>query len=611
MKKLKSLLYVTDDVIRVWDYVIFFVIAAVCALVFQQDDLVHTVACSYGFSNGHFLDFYDYVGQFDIHPSYMPTIYLLFGIWNLPIRLLGIVKVPTLELGIISLMWAKILPCIIYMMNGGIVYLICRQLSMEAGRAKLCLYAVLTCPIAVYSQFIFGQYDSFMVFFVLLGVWFYLKDQDWAFVLCFGAAITVKYTALLLFIPMLLLKEKNVWKILQYCVGVSIFFAIEYLLYHNSAGFQNYVFGLGGTDGPAGYAFNTNLSIGFVLGGGMDYQVNLILVIFAVICAYAYFTKTETKLELAQWMLYLCCLSLFNIFGLCKYHPQWLILAVPFWVVSAFLNKNTKIFMIIDIIFMLFFIAFHVQMIPDNVDQAMFNNGIFKFILPNKKIGTEVMMGDLFSFLPREICLSFNTAIMLVYALFKHPKYCITDLKENVEPMIGWLRTRLIVGVSIFVLPAMVCLVAALTNPVLTYSGGVGDVEIPEISRGHMVSQIFESKGDSVDKIRLSIGASDYISEGNLQITLKAVDSDEILYYTEYDVTASCDRRLLSIDMGDTPVENGKEYKIIFVLNNYYEDCALSLLGSSQVDLVGESERAYIDEEEQEYCLRMDVYQHQ
>ena len=78
-----------------WDYLIFLILAGICFLSFQQNDLLHTAGCSYGYLNGHILDFYDYCGEFEIHPSYMPSMYLLFAIWNIPMRILGIVTVPT------------------------------------------------------------------------------------------------------------------------------------------------------------------------------------------------------------------------------------------------------------------------------------------------------------------------------------------------------------------------------------------------------------------------------------------------------------------------------------------------------------------------------------
>ena len=70
---------IAEKPLHLWDYLIFLVIALFCFFVFQQTDLVHTTGCSYGYLNGHILDFYDYCAEFDIHPSYLPSTYILFA----------------------------------------------------------------------------------------------------------------------------------------------------------------------------------------------------------------------------------------------------------------------------------------------------------------------------------------------------------------------------------------------------------------------------------------------------------------------------------------------------------------------------------------------------
>ena len=242
------------------DYLIFLILAGVCFLSFQQEDLIHTAGCSYGYLNGHILDFYDYCGTFGIHPSYMPSMYILFAIWNIPMYLLGIVTVPTENFPIIAIMWAKLLPCILYVLSGIIIYAICIEIGMGRKKSKICTYASLTMPIGFYAQFIFGQYDIFMLFCILLGVYFYLKNRWFLFIFWFAIAITFKYSALLIFLPLLFLKMKNIWNIIISCIGIAIPYGLEYLLYRGSEAFSNYAFGIGSSgDNPTGYIFNSKM----------------------------------------------------------------------------------------------------------------------------------------------------------------------------------------------------------------------------------------------------------------------------------------------------------------------------------------------------------------
>ena len=73
--------------LRGWDLadgILFAALAVLSFFCFQQRDLMHTVGCSVGYLNGHFADFYDYCGTFGIHPSYLPSVYLVFAVWNIP-----------------------------------------------------------------------------------------------------------------------------------------------------------------------------------------------------------------------------------------------------------------------------------------------------------------------------------------------------------------------------------------------------------------------------------------------------------------------------------------------------------------------------------------------
>ena len=73
-------------------WVIFFsILAILCFVSFQYSyDLSHTIACTYALLNGHIKDFYDFCMEQYQEINYMPTTYLVFAIWNLPLKILGV-----------------------------------------------------------------------------------------------------------------------------------------------------------------------------------------------------------------------------------------------------------------------------------------------------------------------------------------------------------------------------------------------------------------------------------------------------------------------------------------------------------------------------------------
>ncbi len=593
-----------------WDYLIFVVVALICFLCFQQRDLQHTAGCSVGYLNGHIFSFYDYCGEYDIHPSYMPTIYILFAVWNIPMRLAGFLTIPTEDITLAATMWAKILPCAVYLLSGILIYKICMQIGMGTLKSKYCVYACLTMPVAVYNQFIFGQYDIFMTACALLGVYYYLQKKDFWFIFWFAIAVTFKYTALVIFLPLLLLREKKVWRILGSCVLLVLPLALEFFLYRNSPGFSSYAFGVGSSgDTPTGYIFSAGIYTGFQLSA-QQYQVSLVVLVYGVILALAYFTSVKEEREITKWAFYLICLSFFVLFGLSKWHPQWLLFAVPFWVISSFMHKDTKIFMILDLLFMIFFVMFIVQTIPNNVDQAMLNKGILKGLVDGD-IGTELMMKDVVGKISPELCLSILSMMMLVYALFKHPKYCLADVSARIDCM-GWMRTRFLVGVGFFVLPAFLCLVTALTGAEPGYrvtqkAETAAIVNFTE--RGANVSQRFCSEGNSLEQLQFTVMANGRINDGVLKMTLKDAADGRILYEIDWDTDGFVDGDIISVDFKGYPTEKGHYYEVLFESTAAYGDYCLGLQANNGVSTEDSEEYAMVSGQKQEYQLVMTVYQ--
>lgn len=619
---------IVEKPLHLWDYLIFLVIALGCFFVFQHTDLVHTTGCSYGYLNGHILDFYDYCAEFDIHPSYLPSTYILFAIWNIPMKLLGVIQVPDLEIPYVALMWSKVLPCLFYLASGFLVYKISMLIGMESRKSKVCAFAFLTMPLGVFIQFIFGQYDAFMMFCVLLGVYYFLKNRLVWFVFWFGWAITFKYTALIFFLPLLLLHWKNIWKIIVSGIGVMAPTLLEFALYLNSPTFRGYAFGIGTQgDTPTNYIFNAGIDTGYYWSA-FHYEVSLVILVFGVICGLAYFTTPRSEKEMIKWTFFLECLVVFNIFGLSKWHPQWLLLAVPFWVISAFINKNTKILMIIDIIFMAVYVVFVVQMFPNNVDQDILNQGILASTFSNGVVGNEMMMKDTIGIIGPQIPLSLISTIMLVYGLFKHPKYCLENFNEPTDHCMGWIRTRLIVGILFFVAPAMLSLWAKYNPPYATYDTMEPAHAMEGVNldvNNNEVTQVIYSEGTEINKIQFKPAVYNTICQANVIVSIKKAGSDEILFQTVLDAAEWYDWEVVTIKTGSVPVENGEYYEVVFRMEpkvGYAPNLLLSAVYAEETDengnkipeekwsVTGDTEEmAYIGDERQKFALDLIVYQ--
>ena len=159
----------------------------------------------------HFTDFYQasYEQSGGYWANYLPSTFIAYAVWNLPLYLSGHLPEAILTNSFINNMWYKLLPVLLYFATGHLIY----KIGLEAGfgekKSRLCKFAFLVFPVGVFSQFIFSQYDIFTVFFMILGLYFLVKGRMWQFALMFGIATTFKYQAVLYFLVFLLLKEKK------------------------------------------------------------------------------------------------------------------------------------------------------------------------------------------------------------------------------------------------------------------------------------------------------------------------------------------------------------------------------------------------------------------
>ncbi|MBE5949659.1 MAG: hypothetical protein E7261_11635 [Lachnospiraceae bacterium] len=595
MKKTKVSMLI-EKPLTIFDYIVFGVIALICYLTFQQGDIMHTAGSSYAYLHGHILDYYDYAAyEYNMWDSYMPSTYIMFAIWNIPMKLFGIVTEPERFADFWVIMWYKLLPVSLYIASGLIIYKIADAIGMGGKKSKLCAYAFLTAPIGFFSQFMFGQYDIFTIFFMLLGLYYYYKNNNKLFILYFALSIPFKLWSILFFVPLLLLKEKNIWKIIRNILLVAIPYAIEFVVYYGNEVFRECVLGFSATS----YVYTAGLNVG---AGTVSYVV----LMWGLICAYAYFKTPENETDNVKWSLYLSCLVIVALFGLSQWHPQWLLLAMPFFVLSAFINKDTKIFMVLDIPMMLFFSIFTVNVWPNHVDQELFTWGIFGDYI-YKYIGTKLMMRDLYIISDIGIVFTLFTALLVVSALFKHPKYCVDNFKSDVDNCIGWIRTRFLVGVGIFVIPAVICFVVAALPPYVTYNTGLSHaVTAPLINS--QVSEVFIPQSEALDKLEFKVATYQRQNDVEIEVNIVNTSQNALIYTTKLDAKLFKDNSWVEVDLAKLPVVPGDKYRIDI---SCYEGDGGNCISLYRTEDLGKEKNGYafIKGEAKDYHLCIRIYE--
>lgn len=356
---------------KVIDWAIAAAIILLCYVSFNHDDLITTanhgknlVEC---ILTGKFLEFYDYTHSTAV---YSITLYIVFAVWSLPVMLIhkifgiGYAAIPFPEL-----MWYKLLPTLFYIGTAVLIYKIMLELEMKENIAKWGFFLFISSPVAMFSQFIFGQYDSIGIFFTVLALYMFLRKKYYAFAIWASVAVTFKMFALFLFVPLVVLIEKRFVHIIKFfLIGISGYLVTP-LLFMRSEGYRQTL------------KFGSDIS-GRLFGVGISTSMGVISVYITgmiVICIFAYMTRIKDDTDFYTKTIYIS----FAVFALLfvfitVWHPQWMIWLVPFMTLAMLLNANSNASLILQTVMSVGYLGTTIGAFAGNVDSNMLVRGIFQ-----------------------------------------------------------------------------------------------------------------------------------------------------------------------------------------------------------------------------------------
>jgi hypothetical protein len=347
-------------------------------LFFSHSDSIYTLIQSFGFLNGHVFDFYDFnSNQIGLTP-YFPSIYAILAIWMLPLKLVNIldtnyfvtwisitpVKEVNLTQYIPMILWYKTL--LLFAFFATIYYL--KKISKNITGNNIenhILFA--TSPFAIFSVLIFSGFDIIGVLFCIIGFYFFLKKNLLLFAISFSIAISFKFFALIIFLPLLLIREKKLKNIIKYSLIAASICLISLLAFISNKTFAENVFFMVQNKVLHGQPISL-------------YKLSL-LVAYIALCINCFFQKNLNKDMLVKSSIFACYMSYLVLFFYVKWHSQWIIIILPFMCLINSYLKNKKICLLYEIAGFISFFVLTVNTWKDNVDQKMLSDGALGKIL--------------------------------------------------------------------------------------------------------------------------------------------------------------------------------------------------------------------------------------
>lgn len=279
------------------EWIVAILIGIIMLLMFSYIDLKSLTIWSTNIfdciAEGDISQYYSYtaLNKYNVSHKYVSgTLYslMIWAIWNIPIWLIQYFKGIEIINNELLLVWSKLFLVASLGTTLFLTYKICNILFKEKKMSKWITFLATTFIYTYIGVLYAGQNDILICMFATLGLYFLIREKNIWFYIFSALAISVKYFYLIPYIPLILLTEKKIWKIIvKIGSGISPIILFRILFSSFPMYFES-------------QAANKSDSIlkGF-FGSGIKVAngvtLSFFVLAFIIICFIAYITKPKSK----------------------------------------------------------------------------------------------------------------------------------------------------------------------------------------------------------------------------------------------------------------------------------------------------------------------------
>ena len=385
---------------------------------------------------------------------YNIVIYITMAIWALPLYVIShVFQFPPHRYTELLNLWGRFMVILTSIVSAWQISKLHKELNSNKQQVKTDLdirYLFLSSPIVLFSVIVFNQYDILSVLITIIALRLYYKNRMIAFSLVISLAICFKLFAILIFVPLLLLREKRFLRLLGY-------FSIGISLYALTTAFST-IFdpGYSLTQKMMSKVYNYGDWVyATAFPGGLS-NASIFIVSYFLLCLAAYLHHGEQRDQKTtdSMPLWFGCAAYMLFFAFVSWHPQWVIILVPFITLLITEVNDSEIILILETVlnisFLLLFMnnwggisivgetlfvrllhpnkVVHVNMLNVLLDQIGIGNVAFMSLLIVAMVGFMVLMrrsiqgkklniGKKESPVLRTVLISCRSCILFIYTL--------------------------------------------------------------------------------------------------------------------------------------------------------------------------------------------------
>lgn len=255
--------------------------------------------------------------------TYDIVMHALLGIWGIPLYLWcarnGVTEV---LYNTYCILYGKAIYIPALIVSAYLIYKICRELQMDKERCEWASYLFCSSLLVFMNVCIIGQSDILAIPLILAGILYYIRDDNKRFVIFFMIAVAFKMFAFFIFVPLLLLKEKHIIRIIGTVVFVyslSFLANLPYAIKNTQAIQEKASFNRGM------FLLLTERNVPMV-----DGNVSILVLAIGLLCVYCYLKPLDKEAREYNFIIYIALLSMSIVFLSFSSCPYWYIHLAPY-----------------------------------------------------------------------------------------------------------------------------------------------------------------------------------------------------------------------------------------------------------------------------------------
>ena len=306
---------------------------------------------------GRMFEFYTFTHGIGV---YNLMIILIVALWMLPFHLF--MKVVGISYNIaFYVMWYKILLI-------GALFLSCdmfRKCLIKIGfnkeKSDLGVLMFAVSPMVLLGNIGMGQVDIIATYFVIFSIYCVLDEKDTIAFALLSIAVSMKYFAIILIIPYILLKEKNIYKIIKnvfICTIIPII--VEFV-----SGLDPY------------YSKTKNDMINRLIEVNFNFVSLFLLTVFALFII-SYYIKIDNNNRWCEVALPALTYIMFLLFVM--FHPQWVVCFLPLFIIMTLSLKNEEFALLLFVGTSIGYVLYIICVWSTSVTNYMINKSLICFL---------------------------------------------------------------------------------------------------------------------------------------------------------------------------------------------------------------------------------------